>query len=83
MMYEILLKELANYQLNQMHHEAEKEKGFDVEYHEKSALECNYKWNAVRRVAQKFLGNKIAMECSIEARQRAKEEFTKGNFCID
>lgn len=83
MMYEVFLKELANYQLNQMYHEAEKEKGYDVEYHEKSALEYNYKWNAVRQIAKKILGNKIAMECSIEATKKAKEEFAKGNICID
>lgn len=83
MMYEIFLKELANYQLSQMYHEAEKEKGFDVEYHEKSANDSNLKWNAVRSISKKILGNKVAMECSIEATKKAKEEFAKENFYIN
>jgi hypothetical protein len=82
-MYEIFLKELANYQLNQMYHEAEKAKGFDVEYHEKEAYNSNLQWNATRRISQKILGNKIAMECSIEATKKAKEEFAKGKIYID
>lgn len=83
MMYEIFLKELANYQLSQMYHEAEKEKGFDVEYHEKEAYNSLVRWNAVRSISKKILGSRIAMECSIEATKKAKEEFTKGKIYID
>lgn len=83
MLREFFVKELANLVLNEMHHNNEASKGYDVEYHEREARDSNIRWNEARRIAQAIYGSAEAMQICIEAREEAKKAFSKGEIFIE
>ena len=70
MLREFFVKELANLVLNEMYHNNEVSKGYDVEYHERETRDSNIRWNEARQIC-------------IEAREEAKKAFSEGEIFIE